>query len=365
MFRVVCLPAGPGDALVVEYGTSGEKHRLLIDAGPKHWWPDIRDKLVRRRSDVYDVFVVTHIDEDHIGGALELLDDRTLRTRVRSVWFNGYIHCDKGGNVLGPVHGEQFTLRLNEGGYGWNRGWPNPVAPTLGGPVVVPGRGPLPTVELPGGARVVLLGPSGPQLKRVAKEWKKVVVAAGLVPGEGAGGAGAAVRQRPKERDPLPPSLDAPALAALAARDQDDSSAANGSSIAFVLEYDGRRLLLTGDAHAGVLTGNIARYGAMVGEERPRFDLVKLPHHGSGANVKDGLVTSWTAERFLISSDGAGYRHPDDSAIARLLLAASGPVTFYANYPAGGPGRWAGRAGEVNATFELADTATSGITVPV
>lgn len=365
MFKVEALPAGPGDALVVEYGTAGTKHRLLVDAGPKHWWPDVRSRLARRRSDVYEVFVVTHIDEDHIGGALEMLDDRDLRTRIRSVWFNGYIHCDKGGNVLGPVHGEQFTLKLNDGGYGWNRGWPNPVAPTLGGPVVVPSRGPLPTLDLPGGARVVLLGPSGPQLKRLAREWTKVVVKAGLVPGEGAAGEGAAVRQRPKERDPLPPVLDAAALTTLAAREQDDSSEANASSISFVLEYDGRRLLLTGDATSATLAQNIARYGAMVGEQRPRFDLVKLPHHGSGANVKDDLVASWTASRFLISSDGAGYRHPDDSAIARLLLAASGPVTFYANYPDGGPRQWADRAAEVNATFKLAKSATSGIAVTV
>ena len=52
MFRVIALPAGPGDALVVEYGTATAKHRLLIDAGPKHWWAGVRDKLVARRSDI-------------------------------------------------------------------------------------------------------------------------------------------------------------------------------------------------------------------------------------------------------------------------------------------------------------------------
>ena len=50
---------------------------------------------------------------------------------------------------------------------------------------------------------------------------------------------------------------------------------------------------------------------------------------------------------------------------AALLLAASGPVTFYANYPDGGPRQWADRAGEVNATFKLAKSATSGIAVTV
>jgi hypothetical protein len=33
MFAVQMLPAGHGDALVVEYGTRTDPHQLLIDAG--------------------------------------------------------------------------------------------------------------------------------------------------------------------------------------------------------------------------------------------------------------------------------------------------------------------------------------------
>ncbi len=365
VFRVEAIPAGPGDALVVEWGSGREKHRMLVDAGPKARWPGVRARLAARRSDTYAAFVVTHIDEDHIGGAVELLDDATLRSRVRVVWFNGYVHCAKGGSVLGPVNGEQFTSRLLGGPYAWNEGWPRPVAPGLGGPLVVPSKGDLPTMDLPGGARAVLLAPNGPQLKRVAREWDKVVTKAGLVPGAGDQREGRAVGQAVLDFPPLPEPLDRPALTELAARVQDDTSAANGSSIAFVLEYDGKRLLLPGDAHAGVLTANLARYAAMVGEERPRLDLVKLPHHGSGANLTAALADAWDAHRFLISTDGTGYLHPDDSAIARVLLAARRPPVFYANHASGGPARWAARAAEADATFTLARDDRSGITVVV
>lgn len=365
MFRLVCLPAGPGDAVVVEYGPTRHPRRLLVDAGSRLSWPTLRARLLRRRSDVYDVFVVTHVDEDHIGGALELLDDPGLAPRVGSVWFNGYVHCERGGNVLGPVHGEQFTRRLVSGGFPWNPGWRRPVAPGLGGPVVAPGAGDLPTVDLDGGARIVLLGPFGRQLTRLAKEWAEVVRAAGLVPGGGADGEGAAVTQRVRTWDPLPDTLDHDSLTRLAARRQRDSSPANASSIAFVLEFDGRRVLLPGDAHASVLARGLARYGAMVGEERPRLDLVKLPHHGSGANVTPALARAWTADRFVLSTDGTGYAHPDDSAIARLVLAAEDRPTFYSNYPGGGAARWAERGPDAGARFVLARSATSGITVPV
>lgn len=366
MFRVAALPAGPGDALVVEYGPARTPRRLLVDAGPASTWPAVRALLAKRRGDHYEAFVVTHVDEDHIGGALRLLEDPGLAARVGSVWFNGYVHCERGGNVLGPIHGEQFTERVVTGGFPWNPGWPHPIGPGLGGPIVARGSGDLPVVDLPGGARLVLLGPFGLQLKRLAKEWKGVVERAGLVPGAGAGGEGSAVRQREREWTPVPEVLDRPALERLAARKQRDGSVANASSIAFVLEFDGRRVLLTGDAHGSVLARGIARYGALVGEDRPRFDLVKLPHHGSGANVTVALAASWDADRFLVSSDGSGYLHPDDSAIARLLLAADGRrPTFYANHPGGGPGRWAQRADEVGADFVLPTAPDSGIRVVV
>lgn len=366
MFRIESLPAGAGDALVVEYGTRAAPRRLLVDAGPKRHWPTVRTRLVKRRTDTYEAFVVTHIDEDHIGGAVALLDDRALAPRVGAVWFNGYVHCAEAANVLGPINGEQFTSRIVQGGFPWNRGWPHPVAPTLGGPVAVPRTGVLPLVDLPGGARLVLLAPSEPQLTKLADEWEKVVTEAGLVPGAGDTRDGRGVAQRVRTFDPLPDRLDRAALGRLAAAKQSDGSVANASSICFVIEFGGKRLLLTGDAHAKPLREGIARYGALVGEERPRFDLVKLPHHGSGANVVDALTRSWTARRFLVSTDGSGYRHPDDSAIARLLLAADGArPTFYANHPGGGLARWSARAGDVDATFVLAPGPTRGITVTV
>ena len=365
VFRLEAMPAGPGDALVVEWGEGRRRWRLLVDAGPRTAWDAVGARLRARRRESYELFVVTHVDEDHIGGALRLIDDAELAPRVRAVWFNGYVHCKSGGNVLGPVHGEQLTQRVLDAALPWNAGRPNPIAPGVGGPVVVASAGELPAVDLPGGARAVLLSPSGPKLRKLAGVWEDAVVGAGLVPGRGAGGQGAAVRQRPREFPPLPDDLARAALPALAAGRERDSSAANGSSIAFVLEYAGRRLLLTGDAHPDLLAANLARYGASVGEERPRLDLVKLPHHGSGANVTAALAASWSASRFVISTDGTGYAHPDDSALARLMLSAAGTAEFFVNHQGGGPARWVPHADALGVRFTLPATPTAGIVVDV
>lgn len=364
MFAIEMLAAGHGDALIVEWGPQDNTRRLLIDAGTYHSWPDVRARLLKRRHDRYEVFVVTHVDEDHIGGAIALLDDPDLRHRISHIWFNGFVHCKEGGNVLGPVNGEQLTDRIVSNTFEWNIPFKPKRSPAVGGPVVVASSGDLPVVDLPGGARAVLLSPSGPKLKRMAETWRKDVVNAGLVPGEGDVGHNQAPRPHTPGHEELPAMIDQAELKRLTSTKKNDGSAANGSSIAMVIEHDGKRLLLAGDAHASVLAGNLKRYGQMIGEDRPRIDLFKLSHHGSVANLSQKLLEAISVQRFLVSSNGDNFGHPDDEAIARATLLAPQP-TFYCNYSSTRTEPWVTRGPSVGATFKLPKQGKSGLRVTV
>lgn len=365
MFAIEMLPAGHGDALVVEYGTREYPRQLLIDAGPYHSWPVVRERLKRRRRGRYEVFVVTHVDEDHIGGSIALLDDPDLRHRVSHVWFNGYVHCDSGGSVLGPVNGEQLTHRIVTGTFEWNEPFKPRETADVGGSVVVPSIGDLPVVPLGGDARAVLLSPSGSKLRRMADVWCETVTAAGLVPGTGDTDHNTAPSPYEKKVDELPETIDSATIKRLAGRTTRDSSRANGSSIAFVLEYGKKRLLLAGDAHADVLAMNLRRYGAMVGEVNPRIDLVKLAHHGSKANVSTDMLLAMKARRFLISSNGDNFGHPNDEAIACIVESSTGEVTFYCNYSSPRTAPWKARGASVGANFMLPQPGKEGLRVPV
>jgi hypothetical protein len=352
MLRVEMLPAGHGDSLVVEYGPATDPHQLLIDAGTDHAWGGIRHELIRRRRDRYEIFVVTHVDEDHIGGAISLLDDPDLKHRIDKVWFNGFIHCQRGGNVLGPINGEQFTERLVNGGFTWNQGFTPKVSGDIGGPVVVPTAGELPTMSLPGEASLVLLSPSGPSLKRLAREWEEVVLKAGLVPGSGDTRHTRGPAPHVKRVAPLPSPLDAEAVKRMAAKKATDGSMANATSIAFILEHGGKRVLFGADAPASILTKSLKRYAVRVGEERPRIDLVKLSHHGSNANLSMALLELIDCQRYLISTNGDTFGHPDDAAIAKVILVrAGGPVEFFCNYRTDRTEPWAESGPDVGATF--------------
>jgi beta-lactamase superfamily II metal-dependent hydrolase len=91
-----------------------------------------------------------------------------------------------------------------------------------------------------------------------------------------------------------------------------DSSHANGSSIAVLLEYKDRKILLAGDAFSDDLVDGINS----VSDERLTLDVFKLPHHGSRNNVHKELIEAVDCERWLISSDGTRFKHPDAEAIA-------------------------------------------------
>ncbi len=364
MFAIEMLPAAHGDALVVEYGNKGEPpHRLLIDCGTYHTWTDVRKRLLARKDSHYELFVVTHVDEDHIGGSIALLDDPDLRHKIRDIWFNGYVHIDAGSSVLGPLNGEQLTSRIAKGPYRWNDCFPKRRTKGVGGPAVVPSAGPLPAFDLPGGAVAVLLSPSGPKLQLMKDKWEEKIKEAHL--GMGDDGHTKSPGLHMKSVAEAPPVVARSDLEVMAKRKQSDTSEANGSSIAFVLEFGKKRLLLGADAHADVLAANLVRYGERVGETRPRIDLFKLSHHGSGANLTSACLDAMSCRRFLVSASGHNHGHPDDSALARAILGASGPSTFYCNYASPRTQPWVARGAGVGATFTLPKPGREGLRVAV
>jgi phosphoribosyl 1,2-cyclic phosphodiesterase len=77
------LPAGFGDCLLVSCAVGRDTWRLLTDTGPDETYPALRTRLLTIPPDGeghrhIDLFVVTHIDQDHIGGRACCSPTRTL-----------------------------------------------------------------------------------------------------------------------------------------------------------------------------------------------------------------------------------------------------------------------------------------------
>ena len=95
MFRLEMLPARCGDCLLLEYGPPGSSRVVVIDGGLGETatvlWK--RLDLLRHQRGVetleIELLVVTHIDNDHIVGIIELLKADHPALKIHDIWFNG------------------------------------------------------------------------------------------------------------------------------------------------------------------------------------------------------------------------------------------------------------------------------------
>ena len=93
MFHIELLPAACGDAIWVEYGDPARPSRIVIDGGPAPSYDlGLFARLKKLKpGDRIDLFVVTHIDADHIDGAVILLQHAdAIGVRFGEIWFNAW-----------------------------------------------------------------------------------------------------------------------------------------------------------------------------------------------------------------------------------------------------------------------------------
>lgn len=312
MFRIEMLPAHHGDAILIEYGDESAPRRVLIDGGTPESYEAVDARLAQIGKKVaLELLVVTHVDEDHIGGTLKQLVENPSRLQPAEVWFNAYRHLVP-PDRLGPAQGEVLSTAITDLKWKWN-------AAFGGGSVVVPDEGPLKPIKLADGARITLLSPTWKKLGALVETWQSACATVGLSPGKGAKPADVLGKHAP------PTSLDVETL--LKAKFSSDSSKANGSSIAFLFEFEGKRALFGADAHPAVLLASLKR----LQKEPLTIDAFKVCHHGSQNNTSPALLAALRCPRFLISTNGDTFGHPDPAGIARLV-ATSGPKTLYFNY---------------------------------
>lgn len=373
IFRIELLPARHGDCLLLEYGDAARPHRVLIDGGPIGAYGALSQRLAALPDDEreLELLVITHVDGDHIEGCLKLLNHRELAT-FRDIWFNGWPHIAQplkepppprpgatGGHGAAdmnaqrsPLQGSMISVRIED--RQWN-------AAFQGAPIFVPAIGPLPVRELPGGLRLTLLSPTLEKLEKLRVAWDRALERAELdatdeaalsarLEGRAAFRSGG-LRRRPKPEEML--SSTALALGPI------DNAAANGSSIAVIAEYQGRRIALLGDAHAPTLTAALRRLAGAAGEPRLRLDAVKMAHHGSAANLSEDFLSRIECSTWLISTDGSIFNHPDDEAIHTVVRNVPGARLLF-NYRSARTAPWdepAMRAAHGHEAFYPADAA--------
>lgn len=319
IYNVILLPAKYGDAILIEYGDEHFTKRILIDGGTGGTRKHIHDyfELLPVQERHVELLIVTHIDRDHIEGILKILEQDDFNFTINEIWFNGYKHLpiDEQLEEFGAEQGERLTAAILKHRLNWNGSF-------SGKAVVVKENENLPVIELEGGFKIVLLSPTEKELEVLRPVWRKEVLRAGLIPGGG------------HEDEVLEDELEQFGIDQINVEQllrepfKEDDSEANGSSIGFIGEFQGKKVLFAGDSFPSVIFNSL---NSLQVDDNFKFDLVKIAHHASHGNTSPDLLQSIECDKFAISTNGSIYYHPSKATVARII-SSQNSCTLYFNY---------------------------------
>jgi hypothetical protein len=348
-FSLDVIRARKGDCLMVHYGTKASPRLMMIDGGPSDVYkPHLRPRIEKLRDDrglddhdslPVDVLMVSHVDDDHIKGILDLTKElRTQKAngeprliRVQTLWHNcfddlldttpeqlkvqagfgtaaldGQIDVDdrddfEAAKVLASIP-QGRALRDDAEFLRDHLSWK--VNDKFGGKLIITKKDAA-AITLAGGLTCTVIGPMQPELQALQEDHDKWL------------------REQKKE---------APTSSTLAAFV--DKSIPNLSSIVVLAEAGGKRMLLTGDARGDkILEG--CRLAGLVADDNSvmHVDVLKVPHHGSSNNMELSFFKRVTAEHYVFSGNGE-HGNPERETIEMLFEArGNSPMTLYFTYP--------------------------------
>ncbi len=359
------LPANEGDCILITIPR--EDIRMLIDGGTSETYTScLRERLlqIKEKGKGLDLLVVTHIDNDHIGGIIELLKENgsfaeSKIIRIQNIWHNSYRHLQfhkelatgeaekqilqkivaqgvsqemrqfvQGKKEISALQGTSLAALILQGEYNWNL--------HFGGKAV---KKQQEKIRLGDACTIEVLLPGQEELEKLAKKWKYELKCSRIsfqfsedklfddayeyyyrFFAQENIGEKKQISARIREKE------DIKEIEKLAERQgKTDSSKTNAASISLLLEYRGKRILLLADNLAGKVMEN--------GKISGIFDAIKLPHHGSVKNISDGFLINCVTEKYLISTSSEKYGHPDIETLAKIIVwGAKHPKQIFLNY---------------------------------
>lgn len=316
------LAASYGDSILVSHSSEESTFNLLIDGGPDKTFGigsgqrrrgPLRIALdeIKKKNQCVDLVILTHIDSDHIQGLIKAFQTKGyLGELAKQVWLNAssnisnYLNnpeipenaisfsaCDSPETSISE--GKTFEQVLSDLDC-WRR------------KVIVAGQ-----VLNEGPFKFTILSPTDNNLKRLNCRWPDERFSANT--------AG----EKNDYHQSITELLKNDAFS-------QDRSPTNGSSIAFILEVEQKKILFLGDSYACTIVESLEKLG-YTKQNKLTVDYVKLSHHGSSRNTSVEMLNLIECRSYLISTDGTRHGHPHKRTLARILDAHSENIIYF-NY---------------------------------
>lgn len=346
------FPAGNGDAILIDF----DANLILVDTG---FVSTFRDHLKPRLKELHNQgrklskFIVTHIDADHISGAIAFIKENGAAhdpsiIGVEEIWFNSYRHLKLNEKEAGifdgavpniPIIGGSESLNADDdeqlvshrqgtslgsqilkNNYAWNT--------SFNGTAV---KADLPFEVFSNDSfKLTLLGPTQNALDTLSKDWYtylKKIYQGKINEDVFFDDAFEKMMEEMRQAELEKLSLDQEELVSFSGDwvedhtvdwENEDSSPTNGSSITFLLECGAKKLLFLGDAIPSQVENQLKK---LIPEDQfpLKVDVLKVAHHGAWSNNSPELINRIRANYYLFSSNGRRHHHPHYPTMAWIL----------------------------------------------
>jgi hypothetical protein len=360
IFSLDVRRARKGDCLLLHYGTQEKPRLIMIDGGPKGvYGPHLQPRLeairkARAKGNLplqVDLLMVSHVDDDHIQGILELTSElrvaadekKSPLVQVLGLWHNSFdsIIDGKGDELTASVEG-QFGAASIAGSAEFSEEKeteveeesdeePEVVSSGLkvlasiaqgaqlrenarrldlsindefDGSLIIADKD-AEAVDMGQGLTFKVAGPMLPEVEALRKkhnEWLKDLKEQGKKPSE--------------------------VLAAYV-----DKSVTNLSSLVVLAEVDGKTMLLTGDARGDKVLEGLEMAELIDKGGKMQVDLLKVPHHGSSNNLEADFFKRIIASHYVFSGNGE-HGNPERESLEMLFEArGNADYAIHLTYP--------------------------------
>ncbi len=299
-----------GDCIQLRWKNNGLYSNILIDGGPRSSFDQGLHSAISSiisLDESVDLLIITHYDNDHIGGILELFSTMNP-TFIKQVWFNSKSVVKKTNlnryeekfeeisninpsTILGTGEAKLLSKILIEKGFNWHD------EPILSGHEIIIN-----------GLQILVLNPNLEDLIDLFPDDEQTEVK---------------VRNEDNKKS----------IKLLQTKPDDlDSKLVHRSAMSFIFKYKSKQFLFLSDNTIdSVLDALNKRF-----EHDINFDLVKLSHHGSRKNISKDFIEKIKCSKFLISTNGQSYNHPDKETLSKIIYSnyqRNKSTEFILNYP--------------------------------
>lgn len=323
--KIKILKAFNGDSIWISFLENDTPRNIIIDGGAGDTYQnnikkqgELFDTIddIKRLKQTIDLLVLTHFDDDHIGGVLRWLNkDKDASKLIKKVWFNSGKEIAK---KFESVENNDLDITIIDGADDFH------TSPKQGikfekylidnnlwdGEII--GQGSVFSLL---GLKFKILSPNNEKLGKLLKLYEKQKDY--FTSGDE---YDFQISLKDFIHEESQPDF----------KFKEDASVANGSSIAFIMEYEDKNFLFLADAHPSVIIEGLNKFGYNK-DNQLTVEFMKVSHHGSMYNTNKKLLEIVKTDNYIISSNATKHGLPNKRTIARIIN--NNPNAFiYFNY---------------------------------